>query len=73
MFTTGFDQYAIDAFNLHAIDYLLKPVLISRLEKTLERLDQINNKVKEIKPRLTVIKAFWWPSCCFTRWSDTTD
>lgn len=58
VFTTGFDQYAIDAFNLHAIDYLLKPVLISRLEKTLERLDQINNKVKEIKPRLTVIKLF---------------
>ncbi len=58
VFTTGFDQYAIDAFNLHAIDYLLKPVQISRLEKTLERLDQINNKVKEIKPRLTVIKLF---------------
>ena len=58
VFTTGFDQYAIDAFNLHAIDYLLKPVQISRLEKTLERLDQINIKVKEIKPRLTVIKLF---------------
>ncbi|MCS1391216.1 response regulator [Lysinibacillus boronitolerans] len=58
VFTTGFDQYAIDAFNLHAIDYLLKPVQISRLEKTLERLDQINNKVKDIKPRLTVIKLF---------------
>lgn len=58
VFTTGFDQYAIDAFNLHAIDYLLKPIQIARLEKTLERLEQIKNKVKEIKPRLTVIKLF---------------
>lgn len=33
--TTGFDQYAIDAFNLHAIDYQLKPAQISRLEKNL--------------------------------------
>jgi len=47
VFTTGFDQYAIDAFNLHAIDYLLKPVQIARLEKTLERLEQINNKRKK--------------------------
>jgi len=31
VFTTGFDQYAIDPFNLHAIDYLLKPLQISRL------------------------------------------
>ncbi len=58
VFTTGFDQYAIDAFNLHAIDYLLKPVQILRLEKTLERLEQINNKAKKITPKLTVIKLF---------------
>lgn len=58
VFTTGFDQYAIDAFNLHAIDYLLKPVQVLRLEKTLERLEQINNKAKKITPKLTVIKLF---------------
>ncbi|MGR6906763.1 LytR/AlgR family response regulator transcription factor [Lysinibacillus sp. BSL11] len=50
VFTTGFDQYAIDPFNLHAIDYLLKPLQISRLEKTLERLEQINNKAKKLHP-----------------------
>ncbi|UZM99739.1 hypothetical protein OL548_06565 [Lysinibacillus sp. MHQ-1] len=47
VFTTGFDQYALDAFNLHAVDYLLKPIQITRLEKTLDRLEQINNKHKK--------------------------
>lgn len=44
VFTTGFDQYAIDAFNLHAIDYLLKPVQKPRLHKALERLQRIIKK-----------------------------
>lgn len=44
VFTTGFDKYAIDAFNLHAIDYLLKPVQKIRLHKTLERLQRIIEK-----------------------------
>ena len=72
VFTTGFDQYAIDAFNLHAIDYLLKPVQVLRLEKTLERLEQINNKAKNYT-QTNSNQAFWWSSCCFTRWSYTTD
>ncbi|KPN97709.1 response regulator [Lysinibacillus sp. ZYM-1] len=58
VFTTGFDQYAIDAFNLHAIDYLLKPVQITRLEKTLERLEQINNKRKKSMAKHTIINLF---------------
>ncbi|WP_431028676.1 response regulator [Lysinibacillus sp. LZ02] len=44
VFITGFDQYAIDAFNLHAIDYLLKPVQKTRLLKTINRLQQIIGK-----------------------------
>ncbi|MEG0451100.1 MAG: response regulator [Lysinibacillus sp.] len=39
-FVTGFDQYAIEAFNIHAIDYLLKPVQKERLLKTLHRLQK---------------------------------
>jgi two-component system, LytTR family, response regulator len=38
VFCTAFDQYAVDAFELHAIDYLLKPVSRARLEKALERV-----------------------------------
>lgn len=58
VFTTGFDQYALDAFDLHAVDYLLKPIQISRLEKTLDRLEQINNKHKKSSMSSTIINLF---------------
>lgn len=58
VFTTGFDQYALDAFNLHAVDYLLKPIQITRLEKTLDRLEQINNKHKKRVVNSTIISLF---------------
>jgi len=37
IFVTAFDQYAIEAFEVNAVDYLLKPVEGSRLEQALER------------------------------------
>ncbi len=38
IFCTAFEQYAIDAFELHAVDYLLKPVTRARLAKALDRI-----------------------------------
>ncbi|QUM76060.1 two-component system response regulator BtsR [Moritella sp. 24] len=38
VFTTAYDQYALQAFEENAFDYLLKPVDPARLEKTVERL-----------------------------------
>lgn len=38
VFVTAFDQYAIDAFDADAVDYLLKPVSDERLQRTVERL-----------------------------------
>jgi two-component system LytT family response regulator/two-component system response regulator LytT len=37
IFTTAFDQYAVEAFRLEAMDYLLKPIERERLEATLDR------------------------------------
>jgi two-component system LytT family response regulator len=41
IFCTAFDQYAIDAFELHAVDYLLKPVTRARLAKAIEHARSI--------------------------------
>ena len=38
IFCTAFDEYAVDAFELQAIDYLLKPVSRARLDKSLGRV-----------------------------------
>ena len=38
IFCTAFDQYAVDAFELHAVDYLLKPVNRIRLGHSIERM-----------------------------------
>lgn len=38
VFVTAFEEHAVDAFQLAAFDYLLKPVRLDRLNLTLERL-----------------------------------
>ena len=40
VFVTAFDQYALDAFQVNAVDYLLKPVDPARLEQALGRARQ---------------------------------
>src|SRR5438270_8270250 len=38
VFCTAYDQYAVEAFELHAVDYLLKAVARARLAEVLQRL-----------------------------------
>ncbi len=40
VFVSAFDEYAVDAFEKEAVDYLLKPVTKERLEKTVKRLKE---------------------------------
>ena len=47
IFTTAFDQYAIRAFKVNSIDYLLKPIQQNDLEQALE-------KFKRSKQQLTL-------------------
>ena len=58
VFVTAYDQYALEAFEVHAIDYLLKPVEKERLDKTIERLKRKNvNSPKSPEKKLR-IKCF---------------
>jgi len=41
IFVTAYDQYALKAFEVHAMDYLLKPFAAQRLDECLARLDEV--------------------------------
>ena len=49
VFVTAFDHYALQAFEREALDYLLKPVSLERLRKTVTRLKE---KIATAPPRL---------------------
>jgi len=42
IFTTAFDEYALDAFDTHAIAYLLKPIRKEKLNKALQSAKHLN-------------------------------
>jgi two-component system LytT family response regulator len=41
IFTTAYDQYALNAFAVNSIDYLLKPVEKDRLDRALDKLERL--------------------------------
>ncbi len=56
VFVTAFDQYAVDAFRIHAVDYVLKPVDEERLKEAVNRAlthraqqDSVREKEKLLK------------------------
>lgn len=44
IFITAYDEYAIRAFEINAVDYLLKPVSTKRLKNAIEKLYDINSQ-----------------------------
>ncbi len=52
IFTTAYDEYAIRAFKLNSIDYLLKPIDKQELERAFEKLERWKNTAqKELFPQ----------------------
>lgn len=50
IFCTAFEQHAVDAFELHAVDYLLKPISRARLAQALERVRALASGGREPAP-----------------------
>ncbi len=55
IFTTAYDAYAIQAFEVHAVDYLLKPIRAARLREALARVRTAKppgpGVLRELQPR----------------------
>src|SRR5581483_7218195 len=56
IFVTAYDQYAVQAFRLEAMDYLLKPVDKARLAETIERAKRSVQEKKSV-PEVAVNQA----------------
>lgn len=65
VFVTAFDEYAVKAFGLDAVDYILKPFDEKRIEQTIEKIvkwnklkkeDDQSQSLKKIKPSININK-----------------
>ena len=57
IFCTAHDQHAVDAFELHAIDYLLKPISRVRLAEALQRVRSLPAAPRHISPTRFLVKS----------------
>jgi len=55
IFTTAFDQYAIRAFKVNSVDYLLKPIVKEELAQALLKFNQLNQGEDELEAKVTKV------------------
>jgi DNA-binding LytR/AlgR family response regulator len=66
VFTTAYDQYALKAFDVNGIDYLLKPISKEKLDRAIKRVlnnkininDNIFSAIKDIVKKKVYLKRF---------------
>lgn len=73
VFVTAFDQYAVQAFESNAVDYVLKPYTDERLQQTVEKLQQRLNAVpaapaQDLQAMLTKLSAQLYPKSEQLKW-----
>jgi len=61
IFVTAYSAYALEAFNVNAIDYLVKPVSVNRLNTALDKAaayaGELSGDARDKPPRITVTKG----------------
>ncbi|RFS21048.1 DNA-binding response regulator [Chitinophaga silvatica] len=56
IFTTAHAEYAVDGFDLNAVDFLLKPILFERFLKAVNRFIQLDKQLLESEDKKTQVE-----------------
>lgn len=54
VFTTAYRDFAVEAFDLEAIDYITKPVQKDRLEKAFRKIEKLTKEAKQVSEYITL-------------------
>lgn len=54
VFTTAYRDFAVEAFDLEAIDYITKPVQKDRLEKAFRKIEKLTKDTKQVSEYITL-------------------
>jgi two-component system LytT family response regulator len=63
VFTTAYDRYALQAFGVNSIDYLLKPIEQAQLDRALDKIERLRGgteprqEIRELLDRLNTVTA----------------
>lgn len=63
IFVTSYDQYAVHAFDLQALDYVMKPIQKDRLKQTVSRVREKLSSKREQRSKDTDVPLI----CCFNQ------
>ena len=63
IFTTAYKEYAVDAFDLDAVDYLLKPITLERLIKAVNKISMEQIPVIAEEQKILEQEAFAYFRC----------
>ncbi len=55
VFTTAYDQYALQAFGVNSVDYLLKPIEPEALERALTKVEKLRGSAQPAQPDLQLL------------------
>lgn len=58
IFTTAFNEFALDAFKVNSIDYLLKPLTFTDLSASLKKLEALREQLKPVEQHERIQQAF---------------